>query len=54
MRQADTDPSLAVYAIPHYGYWLVIELVVRNLGRTAARARRRSRTSTRSSGRCGR
>jgi hypothetical protein len=37
MRQAETEPALAVYLMPHTGYRVVFELVVRNLGRAAAR-----------------
>src|SRR5439155_20643474 len=37
MRQAETEPALAVYLAPHRAYFIIIELVIRNFGRSAPR-----------------
>ncbi len=37
IRQADTEPALSVYTVPHDAYIMILELVVTNYGRGAAR-----------------
>lgn len=37
IRQADTEPALSIYTVPHDAYIIILELVVTNYGRGAAR-----------------
>ncbi|MGH7788572.1 MAG: hypothetical protein ACRERC_17005 [Candidatus Binatia bacterium] len=37
IRQADTEPALSIYTVPHDAYIMILELVVTNYGRGAAR-----------------
>lgn len=37
IRQADTEPALSIYTVPHDAYIMILELVVMNYGRGAAR-----------------